>query len=188
VDFIRTRAVPPLIACLIPIAAAAADCSSLNGTYRDEEASPVGAERHYLSDLTMERGRAKLFQVESRGTAPGGLSPTAPMQRPRISRLASSATLTYAPKKTRLRFLDARGAVLAELGIDSMDPWTCKDGRLVRNAQRASGLGDTVRTERIEETLERNAAGDLVHRQTRTVIDGAAGKPSVFEAHFPTAR
>jgi hypothetical protein len=187
VDFLRTRAIPPLIACLACACASAADCSSLNGTYRDEEASPGGAERHYLSDLTMERGRDKLFHVE-RGAGPGGLSPSAPIQRPRVSHLAASATLTYAPRKTRLRFVDARGGVLAELGIDSTDPWTCKDGRLTRSAQRTSGLGDAVRTERIEETLERSAAGDLVHRETRTAVDGAPGKALGFEAHFPSAR
>jgi hypothetical protein len=187
-DLVRARAIPALILGCGPALAAAADCASLNGTYREEAAAVAGAEPQYLSNLTMDRGRTKLFRVESPGSKPGGLAPSAPLQRPKVAHLAVKGTLTYAPKKSRVRFEDAQGMVLAELGIDGFDPWDCVDGRLLRKSERTSGLGDAVRTERIQETLERNAAGELVYRETRSFVDGPAAKPRVTEARFPAAR
>ena len=120
--------------------------------------------------------------------APGGLVPTQPIQRPKVTHLASTVKLTHARGGTSLRFLDATGKPLAELSINATGRWTCKDAHLERRAERTAGLGEVMRTERVEERLERNSAGDLVYRETLTVIAPPGGKPKVSEARFAAAR
>jgi hypothetical protein len=170
--------------CLSSSLLAHADCSKLDGKYRFESAATSESERVDLSVLTVGPERRKLFRYEG-GSTGGGLSSTQPRTRPKVTALATSATLTYAPKNTRLRFIDAEGKVLAELPIDAPDPWACVGNRLERRFERMGGLGNAIRTERIEEVLERNAAGNLVHRETTTIIEGGRGtrkKENVYAA------
>ena len=172
---------------MLPAPGAAADCASLDGTYRDESAAAKGEPPRHLSDLTTGPERRKLFQVEAR-PAPGGLAPTQPIQRPKVTHLAATVKLTHTRGGTSLRFLDAAGKPLADLGLNATGRWTCKDAHLERRSERAAGLGEVMRTERVEERLERNSAGDLVYRETLTVIKPPGGKPKVTEARFPAAR
>jgi hypothetical protein len=181
-DFLRPRAVPALIAALA-LPCAAADCTSLQGTYRYHSAGPATGVK--LSDLSLSRERGKLVHVESKGSgaAGGGM-----IQRPKTTPLAQTATLSTSEKDTRLKFMDGSGKVLAEMTINDTGRWTCRDGKLERSKERTAGLADIVRTEKVVETLERNAAGDLVLRETVTIVKPGTGAPKVTEARFPAVR
>jgi len=184
-DLLRPRAIPALIAALA-LPCAAADCSTLAGTYRFKSAGPAMDAK--LSDLSMSRERSKLYRVEEKGSGPGALSGGNLIQRPKTIPLAETVALTYTAKDTRLKFMDAAGKVLAEMTINDTGRWACKGDRLERTKERTSGLGDAIRTEKVTETLERNAAGDLVLRETVTVIGSPGAKPRVTEARFPANR
>ena len=181
-DLLRTRAIPALIAALA-LPCAAADCTTLNGTYRYKSAGPATEVK--LSDLSMSRERNKLFHVESKGSGAGS---GGMIQRPKTTPLAETATLAHSAKDTRLKFMDAAGKPLAEVTINDTGRWACKGGKLERSKERTAGLADIVRTERVAETLERNAAGDLVLRETVTIIKPGTGAPKVTEARFPAVR
>ena len=184
-DFLRPRAIPALIAAVSAAAAFAADdCASLQGTYRFNAAS--GEAR--LSDLSMSRERSKLYRIDQKGTGPGSLGGSQTIHRPKMTPLAESAALTHTAKDTRLRFMDASGKPLAEMTINDTGRWACRGGRLERSKERTAGLGDAIRTEKVVETLERNAAGDLVLRETVSVGSGTPAKPQVSEARFPAVR
>ena len=182
-DLFRPRAIPALIAALAATGAAA-DCASLQGTYRFMSAGP-GREVK-LSDLSMSRERSKLFRLDEKGTgaAFGGSSL---IQRPKATPIAETATLSHSAKDTRLKFMDAAGKPLAEMTINDTGRWACKGNRLERSKERTAGLGDVIRREKVAETLERNAAGELVYRETVEVV-GAKGAPKVTEARFPPIR
>ena len=63
-DFLRSRAIPPLIlAFAAPVAHAA--CESLDGTYRYQATAPVDGRTPYLSDLTLGPERRKLMRSEA---------------------------------------------------------------------------------------------------------------------------
>jgi hypothetical protein len=185
VDLLRPRAIPALIAALA-LPCAAADCASLQGTYRYKSAGPAMDAK--LSDLSMSRERSKLYRVESKGSGAGSLSGGGVIQRPRTTPLAETAALSVTAKDTRLKFMDAAGKVLAEMTINDTGRWLCKGGKLERAKERTAGLGDVVRTERVVETLERNAAGDLVLRESVVVLKPAPGAPKVTEARFPAVK
>ena len=180
-DLLRPRAIPALIAALA-LLCAAADCTALQGTYRFKSAGP--ATKVKLSDLSMSRERSKLFHVESKGSGAGS---GGVIQRPKTTPLAETVALTTSSKDTRLKFMDAAGKPLAEITIHDTGRWTCKDGKLERSKERTAGLADIVRTEKVVETLERNAAGDLVYRESATVV-GAKNPPKITEARFPATR
>ncbi|HEX7558365.1 MAG TPA: hypothetical protein VF386_04165 [Usitatibacter sp.] len=183
-DLLRSRAVPALIAALcVPAVAGAADCSALEGTYRFESVGP--GESRPLSDLTRGPGANKLYRIDAKGSAPGGLNPTQTMRRPKTTLLASTAALIHSAGRTRFRFMDPAGATLVEMGIDDPVQWTCKASRLERSAERTAGLGNVIRTEKVDEVLERNQAGDLVYLETVTVVDPPGAKPVRREARFP---
>jgi hypothetical protein len=185
VDFLRPRAVPALIAALALPCAAAADCKALQGTYRFQ----ASGSQAKLSDLSLSRERAKLFRVDDKGTGPSSLSGGQPMQRRKVTPLAETAALTHTANDTRLKFMDAAGKPLAEMTINDTGRWACKGTRLERGKERTAGLADMIRTEKVVETLEKNAAGDLVYRETASVVGAPAGaKPKVTEARFPAVR
>ena len=184
-DLLRPRAIPALIAALA-LPCAAADCTALQGTYRYKSAGPATEVK--LSDLSMARDRSKLFHVESKGSGPGGLAGSGVIQRPKVTTLAETATLSTSAKDTRLKFIDAAGKPLAEMTINDTGHWSCKDGKLERSKERTAGLADIIRTEKVVETLERNAAGDLVLRETVTIIKPGTGAPKVTEARFPAVK
>ncbi len=180
-----------LVACATPalnaslaLPCAAADCASLQGTYRFKAA---GANETKLSDLSLSRERNKLFRVDEKGTAAQSFANSQPIQRKKVTPLAETATLSHSAKDTRLKFMDAAGKTLTEMTINDTGRWACKGEHLERTRERTAGLGDAIRTEKVVETLERNAAGDLVFREAVTVIDSPA-KPKVNEARFAAAR
>jgi len=184
VDLLRTRAIPALILAALALPCAAADdCKPVNGTYAYQSAAPRNGVIEYLSNFVVgSKEKAKLFRREA-ATAPsfGG---SQVMSRPKVTHLASSATLTHDAKGTRLKFVDAEGKELVEAGIDS-PRWKCVGSHLERTSQRTSGLGDLIRTEKIVETLQRDpASGDLVYIETATVVKPAAGPAKQSEAHF----
>jgi hypothetical protein len=183
VDLFRPRAIPALIAALACVSAAA-DCASLHGTYRFSAASGEAK----LSDLTLSRERSKLFRVDERGTGPSSFGGGAVIQRRKVTPIAEKATLAHSAKGTRLRYMDAAGKTLAETGIDDTGRWACKGNHLERSRERTAGLGEEIRSEKVVETLERNAAGDLVLRETVTILRPAGSKPKVTESRFPAAR
>ena len=183
-DFLRPRAIPALIAALsAALAFAADDCASLQATYRFNAAS--GEAR--LSDLSMSRERSKLYRIDEKGTGPGSFGGSQTIHRPKMTPLAETATLTHTAGDTRLHFKDAAGKPLAEMTINDTGRWTCKGERLERSKERTAGLGDAIRTEKVVETLERNAAGDLVYRETATLVGGKA-PPTVTESRFPATK
>jgi hypothetical protein len=184
-DLLRPRAIPALIAALA-CASAAADCASLGGTYRYKSAGP--GEPISLSVLTLSKERTKLFRVDDKGTGPGALAGgSEPIRARKVTPLAETATLIHTSKDTRLRFIDASGKALAEMTINDTGRWSCKGNHLERTKERTAGLGEAIRTEKVVETLERDAKGDLILRTTVTVVD-APVKPKVTEARFPAAR
>ena len=183
-DLLRPRAIPALIAALA-LPCAAADCTTLAGTYRFKSAGPAMDAK--LSDLSMSRERSKLYRVEEKGSGPGALSGGNLIQRPKTIPLAETVALTYSAKDTRLRFMDVAGKPLAEMTINDTGRWSCKGGRLERSKERTAGLGDVVRTEKLTETLQKDAAGDLIYRESAMVV-GGKNPPKVLEARFPAAR
>jgi hypothetical protein len=166
-----------------PSAGAATGCEQLNGTYEYQSVAPRNGMPDYLSNFVQGRDKAKLF-VRETGGAPKGLGGGGILSRPKVTHLASAATLTYAASGAKMRFLDAQAKPIVEIGINFPDRWTCKDGRLERRNDRTIGLGEAIRTERVEETLSRNAAGELVYSETVT----SGGAPKRSEARFRPAR
>ena len=185
-DLLRPRAIPALIA-LAALPSAAADCASVQGTYRYKSAGP--GESVSLSVLTLSKERSKLFRVDDKGTAPGSLTGGGqPVRAPKVTSLAETATLIHTAKDTRLRFTDAAGKTLAEMTVNDIGRWSCKGKHLERSRERTAGLGDAIRTENVVETLERNDAGDLVLKTTVTVVSPPGRTPRVVEARFPAVR
>ena len=184
-DLLRPRPIPALIAALA-LPCAAADCSTLAGTYRFKSAGPAMDAK--LSDLSMSRERSKLYRVEEKGSGPGALSGGNLIQRPKTIPLAETVALTYSAKDTRLRFMDVAGKPLAEMTINDTGRWSCKGGHLERSKERTAGLGDIIRTEKVVETLERNAQGDLVYKEAASVVGAKDAAPKITEARFPAVR
>ncbi len=185
-DLLRPRAIPALIAALAA-PCAAADCPSVQGTYRYKSAGP--GESISLSVLTLSKERSKLFRVEDKATGPGSLSGGATAIRPpKTTPLAETAALKHSAKDTRLRFMDASGKVLAEMTINDTGRWSCKGTHLERSRERTAGLGEDIRSEKVVETLERNDAGDLVLKTAVTVVSPPGKPPRVVEARFPAVR
>ena len=180
----RTRAVAAAVACSAALGAQA-DCKKLDGTYRFRSAEP-GNEAESLGALAGGADRSKLYKTEA-VSGPTGLTSTQPIARPKVTDIAVAGTLSYKAGAVQWHFVDAAGRPLATLPLDASHPWACSGDRLTRTYQRIGGLGDNIRTDRIEEMLERDAAGALVHRETITTIEGGKGT-RVREAHFPAAR
>ena len=182
-DFVRTRAIPALIAASILHAGpAAADCAALQGVYRYDAVSS-GERDATLGDLVIGRDRMKLMRVDRAGTAPDSLAPTQAITAPKVTQLARRAELIVTADANHMRFFDAGGKELVNASIDQPDPFKCEGARLVRVAERTSGVANEIRVERIEEVLEVNAKGELVHRESFTVIEGP-GKAHKRENRF----
>ncbi len=187
-DFLRTRAIPALIAASWAASAVAAvDCASLEGTYRfaSSTAPPRGEPQETLADFTTGKQRGKLYRTEAAGSNLAAWSSSGMTRHPPSTALATQASLKRTPTKTTLQFLDGQGKPLVELGIDELGHWSCKGGRLARQSERTAGTVNEIRTERVEEVLERNGAGDLIHRVTVTVLDPKGVKPAIRESVFP---
>jgi hypothetical protein len=195
VDFVGAGAIPPVRARSASIALACtaafgahADCTKLDGTYRFRPTEQGSESTESLANLAaVGRDAAKLIRYEAIPHVQGNpLTSPAARGRPKIADIAVAGTLSYAPGAVRWRFVDAAGKPLATLPLEASRPWTCSGDRLTRTFQRIAGLGDNIRTDRIEEVLERGSAGTLVHRETITVIEGGKGT-RVRESHYPAA-
>jgi len=174
------------LACAAALAAHA-DCGKLDGTYRFRPLEQSSETTESLANLaTVGRDLPKLLHHEAQPRIEGGLSSSQIQARPKVTDIAVAGTLAYAPGAAKWRFVDAAGKPLATLPLDASRPWTCSGDRLTRSYQRIGGLGDNIRTDRIDEALERDAAGALVHRETITTIEGGKGT-RVRESHYPAA-
>ena len=178
-DLFRPRAIPALIAGLAIFTSHAA-CEALNGTYRYESTAPVEGLPRYLSDLTQGPERSKLMKQESAGKAQGFAS-AQPRSRPKVTHLATTGTLAAQPRGATIEFRDAQGKVLAKIGIGA--GWSCKGDQLERHDERTAGLGENVRTERIEERLAK-AGNELVYTETVTNVGPPGGKPKRTEIRY----
>ena len=181
----RTRILAAALACAAALGAHA-DCKKLDGTYRFRPVEPGNEADESLGTLASGAGRSKLYKTEG-VKGPTGLTSTQPIARPKVTDIAVAATLAYAPGAVQWHFVDAGGHPLATLPLDTSRPWSCSGDRLTRSYQRIAGLGDNIRTDRIEEVLERDGSGSLVHRETITTIEGGKGT-KVREAHYPPAK
>jgi hypothetical protein len=190
VDFFGPRAVPALIASLCVAAAAAADCASLEGTYRFAASTPPprGEPQETLADFTTGKNRSKLYRANAAGSNLAAWSSSGLVRHPLSTAIATKAALKRTSTKTTLQFMGDDGKVLTELGIDELGHWSCKTEHLERSSERVAGLGDSIRTEKVVEVLERNPAGDLVHRVTVTVLEPKGVKPASREAVFQAIR
>lgn len=195
-DLLRPRAVPALIAALGVVAAAAADpgCRAIDGTYRYEAAASGPGEPGTLGEFVTPAARGKLYAPQpapaAAGRAPRNLSGNGvidiPMSMRRRKSLASRVTFAYDGRSTQLRYLDPAGKTLLEARLEPSVEWRCDGTRLVRTWEHMSGLGDDIRTERVEEALERDGAGNLVHRERVTVLEGS-GRGRLRETRFGPA-
>jgi hypothetical protein len=182
----RAQAVAASVFVCAAALGAQADCTKLDGIYRFRSVESGNDAGGSLGNLAGGAARSKLYKTEA-VPGPTGLTSSQPIARPKVTDIAVAARLAYAPGAVQWHFMDAAGHPLATLPLDSSHPWTCSGDRLTRSFQRIGGLGDNIRTDRIEEVLERSAAGELVHRETITTIEGGKGT-KVREAHFPAAK
>ena len=174
-DFLRPRAVPALIAALAAVASHAA-CEGLNGKYRYEAAPAADGRPHYLS--VFARGRDILKVTRQEGGSKAGFASSQPMTRPRTTHLSKTGTLVANARGGAIEYRDAQDKPLATIGIG--EGWRCRDGALEREAENIAGLGDNIRTERVQERLSK-AGDDLLYTETVTVIDPPGGKPKRSE-------
>ncbi len=181
----KARSVAAYLACAAALGAHA-DCTKLDGTYRFRPLEPASDTTESLAILAaVGRDASKLIRYEALPHVRGDpLTSSAARGRPKISDIAVAGTLSYAPGAARWRFVDAAGKPLATLPLEASRPWACSGDRLTRTFQRTGGLGDNIRTDRIEEVLERDNTGALVHRETITVIEGGKGT-RVRESRYP---
>jgi hypothetical protein len=183
-DFLRSRAVPAL-ALLVAAGFARADCSAIHGVYADDSVEKIDGAPRSLSSFAASKDRPKLVHQEpASGPKPtfGGSSGQV-MQRPKVTKLVASVDVRYGPE-LRLRFLDADGKLLVESHSTTPRRWQCVSGRLERRYQMATGLGEVVRTEEVEQVLMGAKDGDLTLVESRKVIEGPKAAPQSREVHF----
>ena len=156
----------------------------MNGIYSDESVEKFDGVPKTLSSFASPRERNKLTRREEAGGAKPGFGGSGQvMQRPKIVKLVSSVAVTYRDE-LKLLFIDAAGKPLAE--SDSLTPrrWNCVSGRLERKFQLASGIGDVIRTDEIEQVLMAAPGGDLSFIETATTLGDALARPKRTEVRF----
>jgi hypothetical protein len=183
-DFLRSRAVPAL-ALLVAAGFARADCSAIHGVYADDSVEKIDGSPRSLSSFAATKDRSKLVHQEAAsGPKPSfGGSSGQVMQRPKVTKLVTSAEVKYGPE-LKFRFLDADGKLLVESQSITPRRWQCVSGRLERRYQMATGLGDVMRTEEVEQVLMGAKDGDLTLVESRKVIEGPKAAPQSREVHF----
>jgi hypothetical protein len=188
VDLLRPGAIPALIlaASFAPAAASGADFKALEARYKVVPVGPGADTSAALNQIAEGPERSKLYRLEG-GSKPSSLTQGGVMTRPKYILLAATGVLKHTPGKTRIEFFDAEGKSLATVGIEKSAQWRCRNGRLERTYTVSAGLGDAVRTERVEETLERNAAGELVFRKLVTTMDLKGKEPARSEWRYASA-
>ena len=186
-DVFRPRAIPALIVatCALVPAASRAACDALAGpyAYRAESGEP----RRTFSDLVDVGGSGrKLFAFDSKATPAQGLGSAQPRARGKTTPLSATVVLKTAGSGMQVEFLDAKGVALATLPFQS--GWRCMGNRLEKSDERLTGLGNDIRTERLEQSLSRTPGGDLLFSETITPVD-PPGKATRAETKFAaTAR
>jgi hypothetical protein len=187
-DFLRTRAIPALIALGLAVPAFAADCAAVDGTYQYKAEPGAGMDAATFNVLVLlpQGASSKLFKSEA--TAQQGFGAGELKSRPKVTPLSSKVKLAYHAGGSQVTFLDADGKALIEVGLNSGGKWACKDGRLERSSERMSGgASGEIRTDRVQQSLQRT--GDaLVFTETLTTIDPPGGKPRRSETRFKAAR
>jgi hypothetical protein len=136
-----------------------------------------------LNQIAEGPERSKLYRLEG-GSKPSSLGASGMMTRPKYTLIAASGVLKYTPGRSRIEFFDADGKAIATAGIEKAAPWRCKNGHLERTYTVQAGLGDAIRTERVEEALERDAAGELVFRRLVTTMDPKGRAPTRSEWRY----
>jgi hypothetical protein len=183
-DFHRPRAGPSLgILILAASFAARADCGGVNGTYADESVEKPNGSPMTLSSFATHQARAKIVRQEATGSQPSFGGSGQVMQRPKIVKLTDRATVMFRDE-LKFRYLDPSGKPLAESVSTTPRPWRCVSGRLERKFEMASGLGDVVRTEQIEQVFMAAPSGDLIFVETAAVVSGPKAPPRKTEASF----
>ena len=164
---------------------ARADCSALDGRYRFESTVPAGKEPDLLIDLVPQADRKALYRRDGPAAPAPSWDSDQPRSRQKVVWLAVTGELANAASAPKLRFMDAKSAVLGEAKFES--GWTCRNSTLVRRSDRLTGLGENLREERVEQVVSRGANGELVHTEIVTVIDppGKAQRREV--SRFPAA-
>ncbi len=187
-DLLRPGAVPALIlaAGIAPAVAVGADCKALEGRYRVVPVGVTSDPSAALNQIAEGPERSKLYRLEG-GTKPSSLTSSGVMTRPKYTLIAATGVLKYTPGKTRIEFFDAEGKAIATVPIEKAAQWRCRNGRLERTYSVSAGLGDAVRTERVEEALERNAASELVFRKLVTTMDLRGKEPARSEWRYAAA-
>ena len=177
-DFIGARAIPALVAALATTAARAQEavpCASIAGVYANLSVETRGGSPRRLSDFATAEQRRRLHRFEGgSGVVAQGEAPKA---RPKVTPVASRVVVAAsASGGAVLRFFDDNGRLIAETRMDSPGAWKCTTAGLERAEENLSGLGNDIRTERLEQRLHRDDEGDLVLTETVTNLDapGAA--------------
>jgi hypothetical protein len=168
--------------------AQAADCGSIKGIYLDDSVEKFDGSPRSLSSFAATKDRSKLVRQEAaKGPAPtfGGSGQV--IQRPKVTKLVSTVDVRYA-SELKFRFLDAEGKLLVESESITPRRWQCVSGRLERKFQMATGLGDIMRTEEVQQVLMAPPDGDLTLIESRKVIEGPKAPEQSREAHFKRAK
>lgn len=170
-DIVGPRAIPALIAALLAIGVAHADCGALAGTYAFRPAASENDDRTLAS--LVEGDSRKLFKPRAPRTAPQSWTSGAPRSRVKAEPLAVSASFRSNVGGGSFTFMDDKGTTLASLALGP--GWACKGDRLQRSGERMAGTAQAIRTDRVEEALFLDD-GDLVYEETVTAIEPRAGK------------
>ena len=176
-DFLGPRAIPALVAAL-GIAAAGGEepvpCASIAGVYANLSVETRGGSLRRLSDFASADQRRRLHRFEGGGSSL--LQGEAPKARPKMTPLASRVVVAVsAAGGAVLRYFDENGKLLSQTRMDLPGGWKCSKAGLERAEENLSGLGNDIRTERVEQLLHRDDEGDLVLTETVTNLD-APGK------------
>jgi len=165
-------------------AACAEDCKAIHGVYQDDSVEKIDGSPRSLSSFADIKDRSKLTRQEAaKGPAPtfGGSGQV--MQRPKVTKLVSTVDVRYGGELT-FRYLDESGKLLVESRSITPRRWQCVGGHLERKFQMASGLGDVMRTEEVQQSFSAAPGGDLTLKESRKVIEGPKAEPQAREVHF----
>ena len=155
----------------------------MKGIYSDDSLEKFDGVPKTLSSFASPRERNKLVRQEAGGAKPSFGGSGQVIQRPKIVKLVSAVEVFYRDE-LKLVFIDSAGKALAQSDILTPRRWRCVSGRLERKFQMASGVGDVIRTDEIEQVLMAAPGGDLTLIETITVVGDAKAAPKRTEAHF----
>ena len=183
-DFFRSRAIPALALLAAAGIAQAADCKAIHGVYQDDSIEKIDGTPRSLSSFAPIKDGSKLYKREpASGPAPSFGGSGQVMQRPKVTKLVQTVDVSYGPE-LRFKYLDAGGTLLVQSQSTTPRRWQCVNGRLERKFEMATGLGDIVRNELVEQAFVGTAGGDLTLIESRKTIEGPKAAPQSREVHF----